>query len=65
MPQVSLYRSLRRQLRPVATSSEVQREKINIVPQLLERKCVVVYLQPWVGHVEDRHHTVTPSLLDR
>ena len=64
MPQVGLRRSLHCQLRPVATAGEVQRERIKIVPQLLERKCVVVSFQPEVGHVKDRHHTVTCSLLD-
>ena len=49
MPQVGVYRSLHCQLRTVATAGEVQREIIKIVPQVLERRCVVVCFKPLVG----------------
>ena len=60
MPQVGVCRSLHCQVRSLATASEIEREIMATVPQLLEAVC----FQPWVGHVNYRNHIVTCNLLN-
>ena len=65
MPEGGGSRRLRYELRRAAPTDKVQREKVQIVLKLLERKREVVCLQPWIVFVEDGNDAVARRLLNR
>ena len=64
MPESGGRRRLHFELRCAAPADKVQRNKVQVVLQLLERKREVVCLQPWVVSVEDGHDAVARCLLN-